>query len=72
MSFRVRLCNGKLELVSTGVDGLFEVGDMPEYSAGLYGSYSSTGSYCFQTDSKLCTPRDIQEKLKVYFRVWRN
>jgi len=37
--FRVQLQSGKLELVSTGVDGLFEVGDMSENSTGLEQSY---------------------------------
>jgi len=31
---RVRLRSGKLELVSSRVDGLFEAGDMPEHSTG--------------------------------------
>ena len=33
--FRVRLRSGKLELVSTRKDGLFDAGDMPEHSAGV-------------------------------------
>ena len=35
VSFRVRLRSGKLELVSSRKDGLFDAGDMPEHSAGL-------------------------------------
>jgi len=33
--FRVRLRSGKLELVSSRKDGLFDAGDMPEHSAGV-------------------------------------
>lgn len=35
---RVRLRSGKLELVSSRVDGLFEAGDMPEHSTGSAGA----------------------------------
>jgi len=34
-SFRAQLHSGKLELVSTRMDGLFEAGGMPEHSTGL-------------------------------------
>ena len=38
-SFRAQLHSGKLELVSTRMDGLFEAGGMPEHSTGLWQSY---------------------------------